>query len=148
MQDPMETDLAVLLLTPGGGPARARLRLPAEHPHRIRLALHGRYATAWTGRHWTLPRGLLAEGLFRPCRQGGVRIRPIVLDGRRGIRLTLAEGPGEPMLETAAAPLGAWLEQTLRHAPARPPRRPPAPDWEELLHPAPLPWLRTPPPTP
>ncbi|AXI80430.1 SsgA family sporulation/cell division regulator [Peterkaempfera bronchialis] len=139
MRDPMDFDLTVLLTAPeGGARTTARFALRADAPHLVTVSLGDPHPALWS-----LPRRLLGEGLFRPCRQGGTRIRPIGLDTRRGIRITLPSDIGDVLLEAPAAPLGAWLERALRHSPlpsTRRPRERPAPDWDQLLYPVPLPW--------
>ncbi|WP_052434629.1 SsgA family sporulation/cell division regulator [Streptacidiphilus melanogenes] len=66
---------------------------------------------------WVFARELLVEGVFRACGTGDVRIWPTRADGRSLICLALSSPAGEALLEAPAAPIAAWLEQTLRVVP-------------------------------
>ncbi|MFJ6213323.1 SsgA family sporulation/cell division regulator [Streptomyces sp. NPDC092296] len=162
MQHPLEFGVAVQLLTPTTDDrpttndrtatdirtqadirAEARLSCRPQAPYEIVLTLP---LDGPEPLEWTLPRGLLTEGLFRACRQGGAEVRPVRRDGRRAVRLTLASPGGEVALEAPAGALGAWLERSLRELPypaaARRRRPQPLPVWEDLLYPVPLPRRR------
>jgi hypothetical protein len=112
----VEQELTVqLVLSPERSlPVPALLAYCPEDPYAVHVTFHLGQDSPVT---WVFARELLVEGLFRACGTGDVRIWPTRSDGRSLICLALSSPAGEALLEASAAPVAAWLEQTLRAVP-------------------------------
>jgi hypothetical protein len=89
----------------------ARLSYRADDPYAVHILFHLGSASPVS---WTFSRELLAEGVFRPCGHGDVRIWPAKVSGRSVICVALSSSDGEALLEAPASPVASWLERTLR----------------------------------
>ncbi|MGK5632742.1 SsgA family sporulation/cell division regulator [Streptomyces sp. URMC 123] len=93
----------------------ARLTYRTDDPYAVHITFH---IGSPTPVDWAFARELLAEGLRRPSGRGDVRIWPVrAAAGGGTLCVALSSPEGEALLETAAAPVAAWLERTLRVVP-------------------------------
>jgi hypothetical protein len=116
MRTMVERELELnLVLSPGRGIAvPTRLAYRADDPFAVHILFH---VDSNAPVHWTFGRELLAEGVFRPCGQGDVRIWPTKSDGRGLVCLALSSPDGDALLEAPYDPVTAWLKRTLRAVP-------------------------------
>ncbi|AXI77748.1 SsgA family sporulation/cell division regulator [Peterkaempfera bronchialis] len=92
----------------------ARLSYDAHDPYAVHITFHLGSDTPVT---WVFARELLAEGIFRPCGQGDVRIWPARPGGRGVLCMGLSSPAGDALLEAPAAGVTEWLERTHRLVP-------------------------------
>lgn len=112
----VEQELMVrLVLSPERSvPVPALLEYRADDPFAVHMVFHlGQDSPV----HWVFARELLVEGVFRACGHGDVRIWPARMNNRNVVCLALSSPAGDALLEAPAAPVSAWLEQTLRTVP-------------------------------
>ncbi|MEU6573458.1 SsgA family sporulation/cell division regulator [Streptomyces sp. NPDC046805] len=67
---------------------------------------------------WALARDLLAEGVFRPCGQGDVRIWPTGSGPDAELNLALSSPHGAARFVAPLPMVAQWLERTYRLVPA------------------------------
>ncbi|PRH76976.1 SsgA family sporulation/cell division regulator [Streptomyces solincola] len=91
-----------------------RLVYRTDDPYAVRVTFHTGSAHPV---HWTFARDLLVEGVGEPCGHGDVRIWPTTVDALPVVLFALSSPEGDALLETATAPLVAWLERTLAAVP-------------------------------
>lgn len=109
-----ELELILVLSPERSVPVPARLTYRTDDPYAVHITFH---VGSDHPVHWTFARELLVEGVFRPCGDGDVRIRPTALDGKAVVLMALSSPDGEALLEAPAAQVSAWLERSLRAVP-------------------------------
>ncbi|MCD0485115.1 SsgA family sporulation/cell division regulator [Streptacidiphilus sp. ASG 303] len=109
-----ELELNLVLSPERSVPVPARLSYGAHDPYAVHITFHLGSETPVT---WVFARELLAEGTFRPCGQGDVRVWPGRADGRGVLNMGLSSPAGDALLEAPLAAVTAWLERTHRLVP-------------------------------
>ncbi|MEE1752285.1 SsgA family sporulation/cell division regulator [Streptomyces sp. SP18CS02] len=112
----VERDVEIELVGPPGrgGAVPARLTYRTDDPYAVHIAFH---IGSEHPVNWTFARDLLVEGVFGPCGDGDVRIRPSRAGGRAVVLLALSSPDGDALLRAPRAQVSAWLERTLRIVP-------------------------------
>ncbi|MEI7034977.1 SsgA family sporulation/cell division regulator [Streptomyces pratensis] len=109
-----ELELKLVLSPEQSIPVPARLTYRTDDPYAVHVAFH---VGSDSPVHWTFARELLAEGVFRPCGHGDVRIWPTRSEHRGVVCVALSSPDGDALLEVPSAAVAAWLERTLRVVP-------------------------------
>ncbi|MGP3923652.1 SsgA family sporulation/cell division regulator [Streptomyces sp. 8N616] len=107
----LDLDLMLVLSHERAVPIPARLAYRRDDPYAVQITFH---VGSDSPVRWTFARELLIEGVFRPCGEGDVRVRPTKVDGRSAVSMALSSPGGSALIEAPAAALSAWLELTVR----------------------------------
>jgi len=109
-----ELELNLVLSPERSVPVPARLTYRTQDPYAVHISFH---IGSDTPVHWTFARELFAEGVFRACGYGDVRIWPTKVNSRTVLCVALTSPDGEALLEAPSVAVSAWLERTLRMVP-------------------------------
>ncbi|MEV7790952.1 SsgA family sporulation/cell division regulator [Streptomyces sp. NPDC087512] len=109
-----ELELRLVLAPDHSVPIPARLTYLVDDPYAVHITFH---IDSGHPVDWTFARGLLVEGVFRPCGQGDVRVWPSKSGARSVVLMALSSPDGEALLEAPTAQVSAWLERTLLAVP-------------------------------
>ncbi|MGW2650273.1 SsgA family sporulation/cell division regulator [Streptomyces sp. NPDC001393] len=109
-----ELELRLVLSPERSIPVPARLSYRSDDPYAVHIAFH---IHSGSPVNWTFARDLLAEGVFRACGQGDVRVWPTKTEGRSVVLMALSSPDGDALLQAPVPQVSAWLERTLRAVP-------------------------------